>query len=167
MSVQEDRFTMGYKRILVTLDGSKFSERALKHVMRIAEPGAYIHLLSVKAESPTSELVAMAKAVQGDSTATGWPLIPPVTEPRDPHARDQYLAQVEDWLSQAEYHVSTETREGEIISSILSVAQGGYDVIVMVTHNRSGMNKTVLGSVTEAVLEQAPCAVLAIPADAL
>ena len=157
---------MGYNRILVTLDGSKFSERALKHVMRIAEPGAFIHLLSIKAENPTSELVAMTKATHPDTKASGWPPIPPVAKPRDPQARDKYLAQVEDWLAQAEYRVSTETREGEVISSILSVAQGGYDVIVMVTHNRTGMNKTVLGSVTEAVLNQAPCPVLAIPADA-
>jgi len=157
---------MGYNRILVTLDGSKFSERALKHVMRIAEPGAYIHVLSVKSDNPTNEAAAMVKAAQTGPAADGWPPIPSVTEPRNPEARDQYLAEVEDWLSQAEYHVTTETRAGEVISSIISVAQGGYDVIVMVTHGRTGMNKTILGSVTEAVLKDAPCAVLVIPADA-
>jgi len=156
---------MGYNRILVTLDGSKFSERALKHVMRIAEPRAYIHLLSIRADGPTNEVVAMTKASQPDSGSDGWPPIPPVTEPHNPSARDQYLAEVEDWLSQAEYHVTTETRTGEVISSILSVAQGGYDVIVMVTHARTGMSRTILGSVTDAVIKDSPCAVLAIPGD--
>lgn len=153
---------MGYKRILVTLDGSKFSERALKQVLRIAEPGAYIHLLSVQAENPISEVVAMAKAAQ-PSSAAPWPPIAPVANPLRPDARVQYLHDVEDWLSQADYHVTTESRAGEVIKSILTVAQGGYEVIVMVTHGRTGINKTVLGSVTEAVLRDAPCPVLAIP----
>ncbi len=154
---------MGYKRLLVTLDGSKFSERALKQVVRIAEPGAYIHLLSVKTEGAASEVHAMAKAAHADHSAAPWPPIAPVADPLSPDARDLYLHEVEDWLSQVEYHVTTESRTGEVISSILSVAQGGYEVIVMVTHGRTGIDKAVLGSVTEAVLRDAPCPVLAIP----
>ncbi|MHB8629483.1 MAG: universal stress protein [Aggregatilineales bacterium] len=72
---------MGYKRLLVTLDGSKFSERALNQVVRIAETGAYIHLLSVKAEDPSSEVGAMAKAAHPDHSAALWPPIPPVADP--------------------------------------------------------------------------------------
>ena len=157
---------MGYKRLLVTLDGSKFSERALKQVVRIAEPGAFIHLLSVKAEDATSEVHAMAKAAYADHSTEPWPPIPLVVDPLRPDARDLYLREVEDWLSQVEYHVTSESRTGEVINSILSVEQGGYEVIVMVTHGRTGIDKVVLGSVTEAVLRDAPCPVLAIPAAA-
>src|SRR5579859_4978054 len=154
---------MGYKRILVTLDGSKFSERALKEVVRIAEPGAYIHLLSVKAEDPASEAEAMAKAAQPNQVPASWPPIAPVANPLRPDARDFYLTEVENWLLHADYHVTAEVRTGEVISSILSVVHGGYEVVVMVTHGRTGMNKTLLGSVTEAVLHDSPCPVLAIP----
>jgi len=154
---------MGYKRILVTLDGSKFSERALKEVVRIAEPGAYIHLLSVKAEDAASEAEAMAKAAQPKHGTASWPPIAPVTNPLRPDARDLYLTEVENWLSHAEYHVTAEVRTGEVISSILSVVHGGYEVVVMVTHGRTGINKTLLGSVTEAVMHASPCPVLAIP----
>ncbi|MHB8629482.1 MAG: universal stress protein [Aggregatilineales bacterium] len=37
-------------------------------------------------------------------------------------------------------------------------------MIVMVTHGRTGIDKAVLRSVTEAVLRDAPCPVLVIPA---
>ena len=157
---------MGYKRLLVTLDGSKFSEQALKQVVRIAEPGAFIHLLSVKAEDPASEVEAMVKATYPDHSAAPWPPIAPVVDPLRPDARDLYLREVEEWLSQADYHVTAESRAGEVISSILTVAQGGYEVIIMVTHGRTGIDKAALGSVTEAVLRDAPCPVLAIPAAA-
>jgi nucleotide-binding universal stress UspA family protein len=39
----------------------------------------------------------------------------------------------------------------------------GVDLIVMSTHGRSGVRRALLGSVTETVLRQAPCPVLAVP----
>jgi nucleotide-binding universal stress UspA family protein len=39
----------------------------------------------------------------------------------------------------------------------------GVDLIVMSTHGRSGISRALLGSVTERVLRQAPCPVLAVP----
>ena len=157
---------MGYKRILVTLDGSKVSEQALKHVLRIADSGASIHLLSVQANDPSSEANALAKAVDPNHPATNWPAIPPIGQPTDPAARERYLHEVEDWLSQAEYNVSSAMPRGEVIDSILSTAKSGdYEIIVMVTHQKDRMVKTIVGSVTDAVIQQAPCPVLAIPAD--
>jgi len=40
------------------------------------------------------------------------------------------------------------------------------DLIVMGTHGRRGFKRLLLGSVTEAVLREAPCPVLTVPADA-
>lgn len=39
----------------------------------------------------------------------------------------------------------------------------GVDLIVMSTHGRSGISRALLGSVTEKVLRQAACPVLAVP----
>ena len=45
---------------------------------------------------------------------------------------------------------------------IQMAANGSFDLIVMATHGRRGLNRMFLGSVTEQVLRHAPCPVFAI-----
>jgi nucleotide-binding universal stress UspA family protein len=94
-----------------------------------------------------------------------WPPTPTDTE-RDPHeadARQKYVARLVEWLAPAGYDVIPDIRQGKVVETIVEVAQGNFDLIVMATHGRTGMAKVVLGSVTEAVLHQANCPVLVIP----
>ena len=42
-------------------------------------------------------------------------------------------------------------------------AEGGYGLIVMGTHGRTGLAHLLLGSVTEKVVRKAPCPVLTVP----
>jgi universal stress protein A len=51
---------------------------------------------------------------------------------------------------------------GKPYNTILKVAAGGYDLIVMGTHGRSGLPHLLLGSVTEKVVRSASCPVLTI-----
>jgi nucleotide-binding universal stress UspA family protein len=67
-------------------------------------------------------------------------------------------------------HRSTKGLEAEMVvhkglvpESILSYAQNlQADMIVLGTHGRRGLDRLVMGSVTEAVLRKAPCPVLAV-----
>src|SRR5690242_720577 len=135
---------MGYRKILVTLDGSKLAEQALKQVIQIAEPGAQIHLLSIMAPDRVSEIAALASAAGQtfQPLDTHWP---PLHGPEDPHAseaRRSYLEKVSEWLEQADYPVTIEVRENKaIIEAILDAARGGYEVIVMATHGRTGIGR--------------------------
>lgn len=53
--------------------------------------------------------------------------------------------------------------KGFVPDSILSFAQGQHvDLIVMGTHGRRGLDRLMMGSVTENVLRKAPCPVLAV-----
>ena len=163
---------MKYRKILVTLDGSKLAEAALEHVVEVAHPGAQIHFISVMAEDRVSEIAALASAIAQPVTTMApptdqWPPINNSTDPHAIHARRDYLDQVSSWITQAGYEVSTEVRPGNVVETILSVARDGFDLIVMVTHGRTGLSKVALGSVAEGVLHKAPCAVLIIPASAL
>jgi universal stress protein A len=48
--------------------------------------------------------------------------------------------------------------------NIVALAESeGVDLIVMSTHGRTGLSRVLLGSVTERVIRNAPCPVLAIP----
>lgn len=155
---------MGYRRILVTLDGSKLAEQALKHVVEVAALGAQIHLLSVMAEDPVSEVAALSKATHqaGQLGKDQWPPLPKPDDIHAKNARRDYLEQAGEWLEQLDYSVSTDVRSGEVIPTILEVARKGFDLIVMATHNRSGTERMLISSVTAGVLANAPCPVLTV-----
>jgi universal stress protein A len=61
--------------------------------------------------------------------------------------------------------VDTHVRQGICASEICAIAgDGNFDVIVMGTHGRRGLEHLLLGSVAERVLRQAPCPVLTVRA---
>lgn len=157
---------MPYKRVLVTLDGSKLSELALQQVVRVAEPGAHIHLLSVIGENEVTEIADLASAMADTNERLNqqWPNAVVERNPYRENAREYYLHEIQEWLEPAGYNVTAEVRQGAIVDTILSVAQKGFEVIIMVTHARTGIARTVIGSVTNAVLEHTPCPMLVIRA---
>ncbi|HVZ34870.1 MAG TPA: universal stress protein [Polyangiaceae bacterium] len=62
--------------------------------------------------------------------------------------------------------VDTHVRQGICAPEICSIASDGhFDLIVMGTHGRRGLEHLLLGSVAERVLRQAPCPVLTVRAD--
>lgn len=59
--------------------------------------------------------------------------------------------------------VDIAVRRGYPASEIVQVAQEqGYDLIVMATHGHSGLEHALLGSITEKVLRKAHCPVLVV-----
>src|SRR5258708_4544233 len=115
---------MKYRKILVTLDGSKLAEAALEHVIEIARPSAQIHFLSVMAEDRVSEIAALASAIAQPVTtmappADQWPPIDNTSDPRAMHARRDYLNQASAWIAQAGYDVSIEVSPGNVVETIL------------------------------------------------
>jgi nucleotide-binding universal stress UspA family protein len=93
-----------------------------------------------------------------------WPHALGQRDPYQTNARETYLNEMREWLEPAGYNITTEIRQGNIIETILSVAQHGFEIIVMTTHGRTGIARTVIGSITSAVLEHAPCPMLIVRA---
>ena len=64
----------------------------------------------------------------------------------------------------SEFEGKIDVREGPVIETIISVAKEiGADIIAMPTAVRHGLFDALRGSVTERVLREAPCPVLAVP----
>lgn len=64
----------------------------------------------------------------------------------------------------SEFEGKIDVREGPVIETIISVAEEiGADIIAMPTAGRHGLFDALRGSVTERVLREAPCPVLAVP----
>jgi len=80
-------------------------------------------------------------------------------------------AAMQRWLTDARAlgaaDVKVDTAIGGTAAEIERYAgDGGYDLIVMGTHGRTGLAHALLGSTAEKVVQRAPCAVLTIRADA-
>jgi nucleotide-binding universal stress UspA family protein len=66
-------FRVGYDRVLVTLDGSKFAEVVLEHAIKAANSGANVHILPAVAQDAISEIASMVSAVaQPISASASW-----------------------------------------------------------------------------------------------
>lgn len=150
MAASRPPVTLG--RILCPTDFSDFSAAAVSYAAALAASyGASLRLLHVITPFP---VVAPYANVPGD---------PSLFElQRDQSARA--LAAEAARVQVAGVQVETECRDGQTVRQILDAAEAfGADVIVIGTHGRGGFERLVLGSVTEKVLRQAPCAVLTVP----
>ena len=126
---------MGFKQILVTLDGSPFAETALDYAEEIAEPGARIHLLSVAAQAVAQPLQA-AFEVQVGSLArdVNWQSSSIESEMQTISQHENYIKTLRNWLTDKGYNVTSEVEFGNVIDTVVEIATGGFDVIVMTTH---------------------------------
>lgn len=137
---------IGWKKILLATDGSRYSKAAAERAIDFAgEYGGELRVVSVidvpaefygEAPDAVEDLVAKAKAY------------------------------VEDVKKQAEASgVKAETlvREGETYRMILDVAEDlGVNAIVLGSHGRTGLKRLLMGSVTEKVIGYASSPVLVV-----
>jgi nucleotide-binding universal stress UspA family protein len=136
-----------YDRILLPTDGSDAGTRAVDQALGLAaETGATLHLLFVLEEIPYAP-ETMDDAVGSELREIGEATLETVRERADG----------------AGVEVVEALREGAPHSTILEyAAEEDADVIVMGTHGRSGLDRYLLGSVTERVVRTADIPVLTV-----
>lgn len=136
------------KKILVPVDFSDFSQQALSSAAEIAElRGAEITVMHVMVEPQTSvpyEVYIDWQKVKGEIKADAEKLLGEMAEKA---CVSKKAAKVLVWGEPAS--VVNETAES-----------GGFDLIVMATHGRTGLSRLFLGSVAENVIRHAHCPVL-------
>jgi nucleotide-binding universal stress UspA family protein len=141
-----------FTRILCPIDFSESSIRSLGYAVTVAR--WYDAQLSVLHAVPTFEPMA----VRGD---LGEPM-----QVVTPASRDEVLGELRRTLERADAPVGATcvAAAGDPSTTILDQALSTRaDLIVMGTHGRRGFRRLLLGSVAEAVLQQAPCPVLTVP----
>jgi nucleotide-binding universal stress UspA family protein len=138
------------KHILVPTDLSLGAEHALDYACELARTlGAEIHLLNV-VSIPALGVPELGVALT--STMIDRLVVENQTA-LDDLARTRCSAQLGQVLIKA----------GDAREMINQTAvELGVDLIVMGTHGRRGLSRALLGSVTEAVVRSAPCAVLTV-----
>lgn len=142
--------------ILVPLDASELSERAIEFAKQIVSPEGRITLLSV-VEPPASPYL-ISSAV--------YPIpfdYDQMHEEQRKHAHE-YLERTLKRVSDVAPNSDFSVRIGSPAEAILEAAKDSHvDAIVMSTHGRSGLGRWIFGSVTQKVLSAAPCPVMVIP----
>jgi len=137
------------KNILVPVDFSDCSEKALRYAMPLAEQNkAAITLLHVTAGCVTGGFSAVDYVqLRGEMRASAE------------HQLSELVAQQKN----DEVKVEFRTAEGDAGSEIIAAARTlPADLIVISTHGRTGLAHALLGSVAEHVVRRAPCPVLVV-----
>jgi len=154
-----------FSKILVPLDGSALSEKALAMAQNLASTSdTSIHLMQVISLRPELD----ARRGSGGESIT-------ILEMEQDAARQlieirtargkKYLEGIAVQLQQAGIHVTTVMREGAADEHIVEYAkEQDIDLIVMSTHGRSGFKRFFVGSVTDRVIRTGETPVLVLPA---
>jgi universal stress protein A len=141
------------RQILVATDFSEQSREALDYAAQLARPfGSAIDILHIW-EVPT---FVPAGGAAGFGNASLFEMIRKGAE--------EALNKFVDDASKREISVRfAKTEAGAPAYRITEFAkEGGYDLIVVGTHGRTGLSRVLLGSVAENVVRHAPCPVLAV-----
>lgn len=140
-----------YQRVLVPTDGSEGAESAVDHAIDIAKTyGAELHVLYAVDTASLSVEVNTATVIE-NLEAEGAEITGEVAERAE-------AAGVE--------RVQTEVIHGIPHETILDYAEdSAADLVVMGTHGRTGLDRYLLGSVTEKVVRKSDVPVLTVRLD--
>jgi nucleotide-binding universal stress UspA family protein len=148
-----------YKRILITIDGSQTSNKALTSALRLARDTiAHVRLIHVIDEmayltsyeaytAHSAELIAMAKKAGNKILDDALAIAKSAGVEADQILVEEYGAHL-----------------GETIAN--AAKQWNADLIVVGTHGRRGVGRMFLGSGAEQIIRLAPVHVLVVRAEA-
>lgn len=141
-----------YRRILLPTDGSPGADRAVEHALDLAEGfGATLHVLYV-VDTNALPLDVHARAVFDYLEAQGRRAEAEIAARAEERGIDVVVGQI---------------GEGTPHEAILEYAEDNdVDLVVMGTHGRRGLDRFLLGSVTERVLRLTDVPVLTVRAEA-
>ena len=134
-------------KVLLAIDDSKFSEAATQALIAQAKPR----------ETEVRVLhVIEPFTIGGEVYVRDWQDVTQELRKRG----EALLTQTAQALRTAGFQVATAMEEGDPKSVISDfAAKWSADLIVMGSHGRKGLDRFLLGSVSEAVVRHAPCSV--------
>jgi len=145
-----------FKNVLVTVDGSELSEKALDYACGLVDNGGVITLLSV-VDIPDISAYGMYPMPVGLDYYTQ-------TMNYAKEGTAEYVNRLATDLREKGYSVREVVGVGDAAETIVDQAAAKHvDAIVISTHGRTGVNQWLFGSVTQKVLNRMPCPVFVVP----
>ena len=144
------------QHILVTLDGSELSEKAIDYAREIVAPGGTVTLLRVVDMPDEYEQAVSGKTDDIPADEASYDAL-------TKRAR-RYLKKKSDAFHEKEIQTDIQIESGDPAQVIVMKASDmKVDAIVMCTHGRTGIQRWIHGSVTQAVMRQMPCPIVVVP----
>jgi nucleotide-binding universal stress UspA family protein len=138
-------------KILIAIDGSDFSQAALKSVLDRPWPS--------NTEAKVMHVVEPPSLLMGREMGAYDPEFEMVWKALREQAKD-LVEKAADKLRAAKFMVSTELVEGDPKSQIIDTAnQWRADMIILGSHGRTGLGRFLMGSVSQDVVRHAHCSV--------
>lgn len=146
------------RKILVPLDGSLLSEKAIEPAIQVARAlGAQMTLL----QAVPAGRVGPYEAESSESIETG---LDGTAEPSGQTEARHYLEEVVRRFEDLGVEMDITVTPTPAAENILDTAdQGDIQLIAMATHGRSGWRRWIYGSVTEKILHRGCCSMLVVP----
>jgi nucleotide-binding universal stress UspA family protein len=153
-----------FEKVLVALDGSEHSERALETAIQIAKKfRAKMTLLHVYSVTVPAIIAPEPTTL----TPAGVPVVTSAEVAKMVEAArmvgNRVLIDGEQKAKSANVKVETVLREGNTVQEIVALAkEGEFDLIVMGARGISRIRELLMGSVSEGVIKNAHCPVLVV-----
>lgn len=141
------------KKILVPLDGSSLSEKALMRAIDILK------------YREGSTLLALRVLELPEASPLFEPLDLESAKAKERREVNDYLDTIKEQLHLPGGHIETRAvrAEGNLAATIVKQAElEQVDMIALTTHGRTGFDRLFFGSVAEKVIRLAPCSVLIV-----
>ena len=138
-------------KIVLAVDGSKFSEAAVQAVIEQARPqDTEIQVLHIV--EPPSLLVAREMGGYDRALDAVWE--------GETKQAEALVTKVADQLRSKGLKVTTKVEQGDPKSGIIDAAsKWRAELIIIGSHGRKGLDRFLMGSVAESVARHAPCSV--------
>lgn len=148
LAVRGKNGTATFAHILCAVDFSPSAREAMKLAARLAEPGGLG--------------IVLAHVLEISSRISGAPAFAEPIETAEGAATKHLEELAAELRTKTRVPVATRTRTGSPAAQVLSLldAEPSFDLVVVGSHGRTGLSRTILGSVSERIVRHAPCPVL-------
>lgn len=154
-----DTTPIKFKNILIAVDSSSYSEKAVRYGFGLAASlqasVALVHVI----DPPAATSYGGMDPIMGSQTA----FIPELNEIQEQNSKE-LLERLKSYSLGDADRVATISKIGQPKNEILETAQEiAADLIILGTHGRTGFDHFISGSVSESVARHSVCPVLIVP----
>lgn len=140
-------------KILLGVDGSKFSRAAVRTLQTISPPHSQVRVLHV-VEPPTILIARELAGYEADLRSI-WQ--------KQRKAAESMTKKIADELRSPKLEAKPIVMQGDPRKKIVDVAaKWKADLIILGSHGRKGLDRFLMGSVSDAVVHHAPCSVMVV-----
>lgn len=151
--------TIKTQRILIAVEDSKYSEKAVRYGYHLASAfGGHVALVHV-IDPPTTSTYGAVDPIMGVNPV----YIPEINEVQEEASEELLNRLTASWTGPIE-NITKFSKVGQPRQEILTVAnEWQADLIVLGTHGRTGFDHFISGSVSEGVARRSICPVVIVP----